>query len=327
MEHGYFIISLDLELMWGMKDKKTVTTYGGNVLGTRKAIPKILKVFSEKGIHATWAVVGLLFSGKKIDTLQMLPARIPVYHQQKLSSYNYLEQLGKDEDSDKYHYADSLIRLISQFKHQEIASHTFSHYYCLEDGQTKEDFASDISAAKKAGERYNVEIKSVVLPRNQINRAYLDVLIKNNIFSFRGTEENWLYQATKSNNHNFIRRFFKVLDAYLNLSGYHCYTLKEAAVKPDLLNLRSSRFLRPYSKMFSFCEKSKIQRIKAQMKHAAKHHLIFHLWWHPHNFGINTEKNMENLIKILDYYLYLNKKYGFQSVNMAEIATKSNTPA
>ncbi|MGI6144496.1 MAG: polysaccharide deacetylase family protein [Peptococcia bacterium] len=320
MEHGYFIVSLDLELMWGMKDKKTIATYGDNVLGARKAIPQILKIFSEKGIHATWAIVGLLFSAKKSDTMEMLPARIPVYHQPKLSSYNYLEQLGDDEDTDQYHYGDSLIRLISRYKHQEIASHTFSHYYCLEKGQTKEDFASDILAAKKAAERYNVEIKSLVLPRNQINKKYLDVLIENKIFAYRGTEENWLYQATKSNDPNFIRRLFKLLDTYFNLSGYHCYTLEEAAVRPKLLNLRSSRFLRPYIKTFSLCEKLKIQRIKAQMKHAAKHHLLFHLWWHPHNFGLNTEKNMENLQEILDYYLYLHQKYGFQSANMAEIA-------
>ena len=48
MEHGYFIVSLDLELMWGMKDKKTIATYGDNVLGARKAIPQILKIFFGK---------------------------------------------------------------------------------------------------------------------------------------------------------------------------------------------------------------------------------------------------------------------------------------
>jgi len=320
MDKGYFLISLDLELLWGMKDKKNKADYGANILGGRKAIPQILEVFAAKGIHATWAVVGLLFSGKKADTLQLLPQKRPVYEQPKLSSYNYLAELEENEETDKYHYADSLIRLISQYPHQEIASHTFSHYYCLENGQTHTDFASDLLAAKKAAEPYQVEIKSLVLPRNQINQNYLDVLVENQIWAFRGTEKAWLYQTAKSYDRNLIRRFLKFLDAYFNLFGYHCYTLQEASLKPNLFNLRSSRFLRPYTKIFAFSEKLKIHRIKAQMKYAAQHHLIFHLWWHPHNFGLNTAKNMENLSEILDYYLYLKEKYGFQSLNMAELS-------
>ena len=56
------------------------------------------------------------------------------------------------------------------------------------------------------------------------------------------------------------------------------------------------------------------------MKHAAKEKLVFHLWWHPHNFGSNIQKNMRNLVLLLDYYEYLARKYGLESKNMKELS-------
>jgi hypothetical protein len=60
------------------------------------------------------------------------------------------------------------------------------------------------------------------------------------------------------------------------------------------------------------------------MKHAAKNGEIFHLWWHPHNIGINTEKNLNNIEEILNYYDFLKSKYGMESKNMCELAKEIN---
>ena len=60
------------------------------------------------------------------------------------------------------------------------------------------------------------------------------------------------------------------------------------------------------------------------MKKAAKKGRIFHLWWHPHNIGINTEKNLKNIKEILDYYDELKNKYGMESKNMLELAEEIN---
>jgi alkyl hydroperoxide reductase subunit AhpC len=43
---------------------------------------------------------------------------------------------------------------------------------------------------------------------------------------------------------------------------------------------------------------------------------VYHLWWHPHNFGRNTQENIKMLDAILEHYTYLNKQYGFTSVTM-----------
>ena len=47
---------------------------------------------------------------------------------------------------------------------------------------------------------------------------------------------------------------------------------------------------RPYG----FFKKLKMKRIKAQMTYAAKNDKLFHLWWHPHNFGNDIESQKDD---------------------------------
>src|SRR5262245_13071649 len=58
---GALVISLDFELHWGVRDKRPVDgSYRENLLGAREAIPRMLDLFEEFGIAATWATVGFL---------------------------------------------------------------------------------------------------------------------------------------------------------------------------------------------------------------------------------------------------------------------------
>jgi hypothetical protein len=50
--------------------------------------------------------------------------------------------------------------------------------------------------------------------------------------------------------------------------------------------------------------------------------MLFHLWWHPHNFGKNTDQNMSFLRSILDHYKTLEEKFVFRSATMAEVAER-----
>ena len=70
---GYFVISLDFELFWGMFDKHTIESYGERIVGEKTAIPKMLALFSEYDIHATWATVGMLMARDRDELLSLLP--------------------------------------------------------------------------------------------------------------------------------------------------------------------------------------------------------------------------------------------------------------
>ena len=206
-----------------------------------------------------------------------------------MSPYNgHFSCVEEDENVDPFHFGNCLIRQIQDAK-QEIGSHTFSHYYCLEKGQTKEDFKEDLLQAKKIALKSGIELKSIIFPRNQYNKDYLNVCEEIGFTSFRGNEKLWLFSSKTQGNDTFLRRPFRLFDSYFNLSGHNCYSMQELN-KNSLINIPSSRFLRPYSKRFKAFEKFRLKRITDSMTHAAKKGLVYHLWWHPHNFGINIRK-------------------------------------
>ena len=68
-------------------------------------------------------------------------------------------------------------------------------------------------------------------------------------------------------------------------------------------------------------EPLRLRRIKNSMIHAAKKGEVYHLWWHPHNFGKNTDENLQFLTEILELAVTLRNDYGFKSLNMGEASS------
>ena len=319
MEKGNFVISLDFEIYWGVRDVQTLDQYRNHLLGVRTVIPGLLHLFNKYQINATFATVGFLFFNDKEELMAGLPDKKPTYTDRHLSPYEgHFDEVGKDETDDLFHFAPSLIKMIKQSA-QEIGCQTFSHYYCLESGQTIEDFREDLRAAKRIAEKRGVALKSFVFPRNQYNEAYLKVCKEEGITSYRGNEVSWLYKAKDQDSETFFRRGMRLMDAYFNLSGHHCYKMLYTNDN-EPCNIPASRFLRPYSRRLSFLESLRLKRITSSMTHAAKNGLTYHLWWHPHNFGINLSENLSFLEKILHHYQKLAEKYSFHSVSMTQLA-------
>ncbi len=324
IQSSIFSISLDFELFYGVRDHRTINEYGNNLLGTRDAISKMLQLFEEYEIHTTWATVGLLFYDNKEFLLSDLPTKLPSYTNRTYSPYLSIKDIGPDERTDPYHYGLSLIKKIQSTPFQEIGTHTYSHYYCLEKGQTIHEFNADISKAIEVAQKNNIEIKSIIFPRNQFNEEYLKIVKDHKIRTYRGNETSWLYDARNRENESLLRRSLRLIDTYLNISGHHIHDLVKINKQQTLINIPSSRFLRPYSPKLKFLEGLKLNRIKNDMLAAAKTNKVFHLWWHPHNFGSYTNENISFLKSILDYYSILKKKYGMTSLNMGELADKIN---
>ena len=318
-DYGTMVVSLDFELLWGVIDHRNQSDYGRNVKGGREAVRKMLNVFHEYGIHATWGIVGFLVHENVEDCKRNCPAILPEYDDRNLSSYNHFaEAQGYDRDC---LFAPDLVSLIAQSANQEIASHTYSHYYCVEKGQTEEAFSCDTEMAGTVLSQYCNHVCSIIFPRNQFNSDYAQVLKNNGIKNYRGNELTWYYRpmAKKGGYNNVFRRMMRLLDTYVSLSGSNCYDYQGIVDKNGLNNIRSSRFFRPYTPKMKFLESLRLHRIKGQMRNAAINHQVFHIWWHPHNFGDHITENMNNLISLLEYYKELEAEYGFRSMNMGEI--------
>ena len=136
--NGYFVISLDFELHWGVFDKRSVSQYKENLENVKLVIPRLLKLADLYNVKFTFATVGFLFAENKEELLKNNPTLLPSYSNPKFSPYSTLTNIGNNEKEDEFHYASSLIDQIIQSNKHEVGTHTYSHYYCLEDGQTKE---------------------------------------------------------------------------------------------------------------------------------------------------------------------------------------------
>ena len=122
------------------------------------------------------------------EILQHAPAKKPLYFNHDLHRILTSPHVGRDEQEDPFHFAPSLIKLIASSPHQEVATHTFSHYYCLEKGQDIESFRADLEAAKKVASKYTLNMESLVFPRNQFNGDYVSACKELDIKAYRGNE-------------------------------------------------------------------------------------------------------------------------------------------
>lgn len=322
MVPGIFTVSLDFELYWGVRDKTDLESYRANLLGARLVIPQLLDLFAQSDIHVTWATVGFLFFDDKDDLLAHLPDLTPGYIDRNLSPYHHVYRIGPNEKQDPFHFARSLIRRILHYPGQEIGTHTFSHYYCLEQGQTLDEFRADLRAAHAAARQLGVELKSLVFPRNQWRPDYLTACVETGIRAVRGPGRAWMYRP-EGGLHGRAKRAFRLADSYVALSGPN--SRRPAPCAAGLVNVPASRLLRPYSPRLARLTPLQLRRIRGGMKHAAEHGLTYHLWWHPHNFGILQEQNLATLKNILAHFEELKDRYGMASRSMGEHAARTET--
>ncbi|MBV8903166.1 MAG: polysaccharide deacetylase family protein [Acidobacteriia bacterium] len=323
---GAFVISLDFELHWGVRDKKAPSgNYRPNLLGARRAIPRMLDSFERFGVAATWATVGFLFAESEEEMREAWPYLKPAYRDPALNPY--AELIGKDEQEDPLHYAPSLIAEIRRRQRQEIATHTFSHYYCLEPGQSRETFAADLESALRVARRRGISIRSIVFPRNQVNPRYLPVLAMNGITCYRGNQSGWMHRARAKGRDGALRRAARLADHYVSFSGANVTPWNQVLDSTGLCNVPASMFLRPYSPRLESCDALRLRRIRSSIEAAATRGGIFHLWWHPHNFGRYTDQNLRFLDKVLQVFADCRDRYGMESLSMADVAVRARASA
>lgn len=313
---GTFVISLDYELMWGVRDHATRESYGRNVLGGREAIPAMLDLFHRRGIRATWATVGALLCDNKDELIARM--KHAAVSRAVLSS---LEDIGPDERRDPYHFGGSLARRIASCEGQEIGTHTFSHRCALERGETLKGFAADVSYALLQLREWGIRCKSIVFPRNQYAPTHLDACSLLGLTHFRGNEKAWFYAPAPGDRQTKPRRLCRLADSYINLSGSNVSAPRGG--DGPLVNVPSSRFLRPFHPQLAPLDGLRIRRIETAMEHAALTGGTFHLWWHPENFGVNRSQNLRVLTRVLDVFERLRGEHGMWSRSMHEIANRT----
>ena len=325
---GALVVSLDFELAWGVLDVPGAEgPYKANLLGAREVIPRILEAFVRYEVAATWATVGFLFaeSRDEVEAFAPPPEQRPAYTDPRLDPYR--EPLGLGERDDPTRFAPSLVRSIADTPRQRVGTHTFSHYYCLEAGQDAQAFDADLASAVAIARARGLEVRSLVLPRHQVRPDYLPIVARHGLVAYRGNELNALDHPGPAPAGSLAVRLARRLDSYLPLTGANAVPWRVTEPRDGLVNVPASRFMRPFDRRLRPFEPLRRRRLAAAMTRAARAGALFHVWWHPHNMGLDQEESLANLSSFLQTYARLRDEFGFASYSMEEVAERSASPS
>ena len=313
---GALVISLDFEMFWGIADFADIQEWAPIVERVHMVVPRLLELFQKHGVHATWATVGALMCEDRSEFLERLPKPVAPQTKTMLDKLGLMEPGGGVLCPEHILFAPELVRMVASCEGQEIGTHTFSHYYCDDPTSNQEEFAAELKAAERIAKEKGYPFLSAVFPRNQVSDRFVEVLERSTLCCFRGVERGWI--AKNRPKLGKLGTILWYLDNYLPLARACSFSQKDAEQIGSLMNVRNSRFFKPYRPQYRFAERLKLWRYKHEMKTAAKRGEVYHIYWHPHNFAENTEINFRQMEEMMFHFDRLHQKYGMQSRNMSE---------
>ena len=231
--NGHFLISLDFELVWGGAgwNLSKIELYKPNLSCAKEALCEIVHLLEKYDMKCTIGYVGAM-NYASLQELQMVNnTLIPSYLDISYASFaSLLPHVGKELDVNLF-LAHREVEILQVKANVELASHTYSHYYCLEEGQTIEDFENDVRMAKENAIKQGVNLVSIIFPRNQVNDDYLTICRKYGFTHFRGMLNSFLYKPSKTPFRYSPMGALRFLDTYLNISGNNTYTIEDTKNK------------------------------------------------------------------------------------------------
>lgn len=320
-DKGIFTLSLDFELIWGTADLGLEHFRKVCVIERQIVIDRLLQLFEEFDISATWAILGHLF----LDKCE--PQNGIKHPEIARPNFNWIKEdwFAHDpcgtENEKSIHLGKSLVEKIRNCRvHQEIGSHSFSHMVFGDAGCSRETAVTEISESIKAAEEQGIKLKSFVFPRNEI--GYLDVLKNSGFDCYRGVEPNWYENRRISEK---LRRGLRLFDV---LRAATPPTVLPKKDESGLWNIPGSAM---YFPMHGFRRhipvSSRVKRTVKGINAAIAKKEIFHFWFHPTNMVDEMEKMFDGLRQILDYVASLRDQGKLEVLTMGEIVDSLNKPS
>ncbi len=293
-DRGVFTLSLDFELIWGSQDKYGEKGFGqACVIEREVVIERLLNLFVEYGISATWCIVGHLM-------LDHCVCKNGVKHQEIVPpthSWNpdwFASDPCGDEKTFPLYYGRTLVEKIRDCSvPQEIGSHSFSHVIFGDPGCSTETARTELAACIDAARDLDIQMRSFVFPRNSV--GHLEALRDFGFGIYRGPAPHWSERVPS-----------QILRRLARLSAV--FTAEEPpVVLPEkntegLWNIPASMLYFPMHGVRKFVPLNvRIKRAIKGLNAAVRRKRIFHLWFHPTNLADHTETMFQGLRRIFEH--------------------------
>lgn len=285
------LCSYDYELLWGVWDTVGSAYVENYVSNANYAASLIIQLHEKYKIKATWAIVSAA-----IDQNCSIEQRIENTNRSPEEQFKMTEVFKRHKALGAELYDISPGNL-NQIKHSEIfeyACHTYGHKYAHT--CSKEDLESDLqNVARVETEERST---SMVFPRNVITDDALVSLENANFNTVRVNPQNILYRSIKGKGlQGQVIRALRFADSFVPIQEY--LSSAEYSFGEKLNFTEGQYFFRPKcgGKILNFLHR---KRLVFGLFYCIKHKKDFHVWSHPHNFGSDPEKSVENLKKLFD---------------------------
>ena len=281
---GSVVISVDAELGWGFHDLPSPP--GHRIEAARAGWRRLLALFEEYQIPATWAVVGHLFL-EDCDGVHADHPTPPSWFERERSDWR---------DRPDLRFGGDLIGdLVTSEVSHDVGCHTYSHVVFDQPWVDREVVDAELEAAMAASRAAGVEPRSFVFPRNVV--GFRDRLAAHG-FSVYRSEGN----APSS---TVARGFDKLASA---VDPGRVRIVEPTVDEYGLVDVPPSMFLfgfegRGRDVLESIWTDPVVAQARLGIERAATEDGVFHLWAHPNNLVDERDvRRMDAVLELVDRY-------------------------
>jgi hypothetical protein len=280
---GSVVISVDGELAWGYHDLFPLSAEQRQRISiARDRWYRLIELFDQYEIPATWAVVG-----------HLLTADGGKYRREHTLGDDWFATAKnrRQRRPDEWDGSALVDQVQTATVDHEIASHSFSHPEFTEISAAAA--RAECRLSREIGNDHDLGFESFVFPRNVI--SHRDILAETGFLGYRGRQPT--------------ARQLPGVQGVAMLGGYVTGSIQPPLVEPavdayGLINVPASMFLggfrdRPWSTLDSFAREPGTRLAKLGIDRASTEEGIFHLWLHPHD--LTTQRYLDRMQDVLSY--------------------------
>jgi hypothetical protein len=266
MVKGQLIISIDLELAWGVWDHLTPENLRFAAEDERPICASLIELFDRHQIPATWAIVaGLLDEPSSV---------------------------GRPGDKGCWYAPEVIEEIASARVRHEIGSHGGRHRDF--DIMTAVQAREDLEFAREQHRAYALPFDAFVFPHNSI--GHLDVLRDAGLRAFRSRDRGWFMTANAAG--RMAGRIANLVDKLLPIppTPVSAHWNGEGLVGiPGSMLLLGRGGARRF--VLATVTRAKLAMGLARARHSQS---IFHFWFHPSNFYYRRDEQLATLAWFLE---------------------------
>lgn len=312
---GQFTISLDTEIAWGKIESNRREQFYPLFENTKDVIERLIDLFDQYEIPATWGIVGRLVEKEK-----PFISKLENFYPNQTDALLYNDNKRNKSDN-SYLYYPKLLDLLKQAKvEHDIGSHSYSHIVFNNvrtiKGVEKEVAQKDFIAGQKLFSNNGLTPKSFIYPLNAV--GHTELLKESGFTCYRGDTI-----SSFSNYPSFLRRLLRQLELFFPI----CPETIDTSIQPNklvcipgsmhfkIIHLGIKKHI-----PFSVLERKAIKGLNK----AVTTQKCFHLWFHPFDFGWKTQKHFDAFEKTLEHAATLRQKGKLDIKTMAQMAELTN---